>query len=72
MPRVYLTETETAEYLTGLGVKYSPRTLQNQRVQGVGIPFVKLNSRVRYRREDIDEWLAKAPVRTSTCDVPQK
>lgn len=64
--RVYLTETEAAAYLTELGVKFAVGTLQKQRVKGGGIPFVKLNSRVRYRKDDIDAWLDKAPVRTST------
>ena len=63
---VYLTEKEASEYLTGIGVKMAVGTLQKQRIKGGGIPFVKLNSRVRYRREDIDAWLGNAPVLTST------
>lgn len=66
---VYMTETEAAAYLTDLGVKFSAGTLQKQRVRGDGIPFVKLNSRVRYRRQDIDAWLAAAPVLTSTSQL---
>ena len=64
----YMTETEAALYMTQLGVKFSPSTLQKQRVQGGGIPYVKLNSRVRYRRQDIDSWLTNAPVLHSTSD----
>ena len=68
MNHVYMTDKEAAAYLTSLGVKFSAGTLQKQRVKGSGIPFVKLNSRVRYRKEDIDAWLAAAPVCTSTSD----
>lgn len=64
----YMTEKEAAAYLTDLGVEFSPRTLQNQRVRGGGIPFVKFNSRVRYRKQDVDAWLNAAPVMKSTSD----
>jgi len=65
---VYLTETEAAAYLTELGVKFSKGTLQKQRVKGTGIPYKKLNSRVRYQREAIDAWLDAAPTMKSTSD----
>lgn len=65
----YMTETEAAAYLTELGVQTSPRTLQKQRVTGGGIPFVKLTTRVRYRKTDIDNWLENLPVLTSTSEM---
>lgn len=68
MSTPYMTENETAEYLTRLGVKFSPKTLQKQRAKGGGIPFKKLNNRVRYRKEDIDAWLNNAPTKTSTSE----
>lgn len=34
----------------------SVRTLQNQRVQGGGIPYFKLGRVVRYRLSDVVEW----------------
>ncbi len=44
------------------------KTLQNQRVTGDGIPFVKLGRSVRYRLSDVMAWEA-ARVRTSTSDT---
>lgn len=55
-----LTEQQVAER-QGRAVK----TLQNQRVTGDGIPFVKMGRSVRYRLSDVDAWEA-ARVRTST------
>lgn len=51
-----LTLDELAEWL---GV--SPATVRDWRVDGKGPPAVKLgegrNAAVRYRREDVEEWL---------------
>ena len=58
-----LTEQQVAER-QGRAVK----TLQNQRVTGDGIPFVKLGRSVRYRLSDVEAWEA-ARVRTSTSDI---
>ncbi len=58
-----LTELQVAER-QGRAVK----TLQNQRVSGDGIPFVKLGRSVRYRLSDVKAWEA-ARVRTSTSDT---
>lgn len=58
-----LTELQVAER-QGRAVK----TLQNQRVTGDGIPFVKLGRSVRYRLSDVEAWEA-ARVRTSTSDT---
>ena len=50
-------ETEAARLL-GISV----RTLQNQRYYGKGLPFVKLNRRIRYKLEDIEAYVAKHTV----------
>lgn len=47
---------ETADYL-----KVSERSLAQMRSDGVGPPFVRLHASgrgVRYRRADLDAWLA--------------
>ena len=48
-----LTEVEVAERH-----RRSVKTLQNERVKGGGIPFVKIGRLVRYRFEDILEYEA--------------
>lgn len=40
--------------LLGIGA----RTLANWRCEGFGPPFSKVGSRVRYRKEDVDAWVA--------------
>jgi hypothetical protein len=55
-----LTEIEAAQ-LRGQSV----RTLQAERLQGGGCPFVKLGRSVRYRRSDVLQFIASR-VRTST------
>ena len=57
-----LTTTQTAAR-----VGLSPRTLERFRVTGQGPRFLKLGCRVRYAREDIEDWL-KGCVRRSTSD----
>jgi len=37
----------------------SPKTLDNWRSRGVGPPFVKLNSAVRYSRRACAQWLTE-------------
>lgn len=52
-PRVALTTREAAQYL-GLAVS----TLNKWRCHGGGPEFLKLGRAVRYRREDLDAFLA--------------
>ena len=52
---------------TAAQVGLSPRTLERFRVTGQGPRFHKLGRRVRYAREDIEDWL-KGCVRRSTSD----
>lgn len=50
-PNALLTEHEVADRQAR-----SIRTLQNQRVLGGGIPFIKLGRAVRYRLSDVVAW----------------
>lgn len=54
-----LTEKQVAE-MTGL----APQTLRNQRFRGVGIPFLKIGSSVRYLEADVMKAIEKARVQT--------
>lgn len=45
------------EVATFLGKSWG--TLQNWRYLGIGPKFVKVGHDVRYRWEDVDEWLAE-------------
>lgn len=46
----------------------SPRTIEHERQQGTGARFLKINGQVRYRQEDIADFLAAAE-RTSTKEA---
>jgi excisionase family DNA binding protein len=56
-----LTQTELAEL-----IRVSERTLERWRVQGDGVPFVKLGRRVLYRRTDVEEWIASHVVSSTS------
>ena len=60
--RMYLTTVEAARYI-GL----SQRTLKRYRVSGDGPVFHRFGGRVRYRRDDLDDWAEKRR-RVSTVD----
>ena len=55
----------TREAAAQLGL--SSRTLDRYRVSGDGPVFLKFGGRVRYLREDLDEW-ARSRRRRSTSD----
>ena len=55
---------EAAQY-----VRLGKPTLERFRVTGEGPHFAKLGGAVRYRRPDLDAWLASRVVR-STSEVP--
>lgn len=38
----------------------SPRTLEGWRLKGIGPPYIKISSRVLYRRSDIERFEANA------------
>ncbi|SFJ53200.1 helix-turn-helix domain-containing protein [Bradyrhizobium sp. Gha] len=60
----YLTTPEAAGYL-----KVSPQYLEGARSRGdgTGPPYVKLERAVRYRRHDLDAWMAS---RIHAADKP--
>lgn len=60
-----LTEQE-ASPLVGLKVS----TLQKLRVSGGGPRFAKLGRAVRYREEDLEEWLTARVVSSTSEPVP--
>ena len=37
--------------------KINARTLQRERSMGIGMPYVKLVKRVRYKRSDIEKYI---------------
>ncbi|MEU2584520.1 helix-turn-helix domain-containing protein [Streptomyces avermitilis] len=59
VPDELLTPTEAARV-----TKLSVSTLKDRRLKKTGPPFIKLSpgrgGRIRYRRRDLDEWLASA------------
>jgi predicted DNA-binding transcriptional regulator AlpA len=62
-PDPLFTETEAAAYLS-----YRPRTLASWRRTGHGPRFVAVSkTSVRYRKSDLDAWIASR-VRRSTSD----
>jgi excisionase family DNA binding protein len=52
MNPILLTERQAAEFLT-----VRVKTLQAWRVRGRGPKFIKLGGSVRYRREDLEQFL---------------
>jgi predicted DNA-binding transcriptional regulator AlpA len=43
-------------------------TLQKDRLYGKGIPFIKIGRLVRYRRSDVDRWIADQQAFASTSE----
>jgi excisionase family DNA binding protein len=63
----YLTPQQAADYLA-----VSPRTLEAWRINGGGPTYHRLTPRaVRYRREELDSWLAARAFR-HTSEEPAK
>jgi hypothetical protein len=60
-PPEYLDEKQTA---ARIGVK--PTSLRADRHRGVGLPYVRIAQRIRYRVADVDAYLAANTV------VPQR
>ena len=64
MPSEYMTPKEAAEYL-----RSSPSTLAKRRLAGGDSPpFTRIGAAIRYRKSDLDAWMA-ASVRRSTSDT---
>jgi excisionase family DNA binding protein len=54
-----LTEVDAARFL-----RISSRTLQAWRVKHYGPRFVRVGRAVRYRRQDLEDWVSEQTVRT--------
>ena len=63
---VYLTPREAAEFL-----RTSTSTLAKRRLYGDGPKFCRIGRAIRYRKADLDEFMAHTCVR-STSDVASK
>lgn len=59
---VLVVDTQGAALRTGLSVA----TLEKKRVHGNGPPFLKLGRSVRYRLADLDEWMARRLVASTS------
>ena len=59
-----LTTPEAAQY-----VRLGKPTLERFRLTGDGPQYCKLGGAVRYRRADLDEWLASRIVRSTSEGV---
>jgi len=58
----YFRPREAADYL-----RSSESTLAKKRLNGDGPPFVRIGRAIRYRRSDLDAWMARS-VRRSTSE----
>jgi len=58
IPKVWLDEKEAGRYLS-----FSVHTLRAWRSKGNGPDYFKLQSRVLYRKEDLDHWVEEHRVR---------
>jgi hypothetical protein len=54
----------------GAILRIEPRTLQNWRHRGGGPKYVKVGGSVRYRREDLEEYILQS-IRRHTADTPE-
>lgn len=64
-PLQYLTTAEVAQLLA-----VSIQTLERHRRLNRGLPFVRLEGAVRYRRDEIEQYLAQATVYPPGTEVP--
>jgi predicted DNA-binding transcriptional regulator AlpA len=62
---IYFTAREAAAY-----IKSSTSTLAKRRLYGTGPQFCRIGRAVRYRKADLDEFMARTRVQ-STSDTPQ-
>lgn len=46
----------------------SVATMERDRWSGSGIPFIKINRAVKYRKADVLEWLDKCQLQNSTSE----
>jgi predicted DNA-binding transcriptional regulator AlpA len=57
-----LLDTDEASSIT----KQSPRTLERHRVAGTGPRFIRLGRSIRYREADLEDWIAKRTVQSTS------
>lgn len=67
IPITPLTETQTDEMLL-----LSPHALRRWRFEGKGPKWLKLGSAVRYKLEDVGDWLRTLPSGGSDAPVERK
>lgn len=60
-----LTTDEAAEL-----IGWAPNTLEKKRVTGGSPPYLKLGRSVRYREEDLHDWLSARVVSSTSEPVP--
>lgn len=51
-------------------IGWVPNTLEKKRITGDGPKFLKLGRSVRYREEDLEEWLSARVVSSTSEPVP--
>jgi len=56
-----LTQAEASEVL-----RLGERTLERFRVSGIGPKFVRLGKSIRYRADDLEEWISSRVVRSTS------
>ena len=57
MEKKFLSRTEAAQYLTELGIKTSPLTLQRWACEKSGPKFHKIGRNALYRPEEMRGWV---------------
>lgn len=65
IPDMLLTPAEVADYLS-----VTEASLGNDRYNGVGVPFIKIGSRVRYRLSALLEYLDDCAVEPQPVPLP--
>ncbi len=60
---ILLTEVEVSKL-----TKLSLSTLRSHRQKGMGLPYVKIEKSVRYRKSDVLEYIDKHTVRSPKSD----
>lgn len=71
MKQKLMTETELLTYLNSdeIGMDCKLSWIRRKRLEGGGIPFQKIDSKVRYRKSTVDRWLESRPEYNSTSEA---
>lgn len=62
---VHMTELLSANQVAEI-LDCTPATLANKRYKGDGPKFIKLCGKIKYRKDDVEEFINSHAVRTST------